>query len=417
MARILLTSGQVSVALSSGVVVIFTILLFLSGYVLQQQTVRSLRHAIRPPLPPPPPSLPLQELSTQNPLAKSARLPGTVVSKEAVQAHLAAASASQAIDWKRRAHVQLVRSHEEVCGAVMVFADLYRLRSQGSRALVFPAAWATAWGDEWGYETNPEAERTRRLLKKAARRYKVHLVPMKAIEEGGDDSLPSSYSYASLFSLDWYDRILALPRPGVVLDAVPLDVLLAFGTPESLATSAAAEVQFDISPQSEMTLIRPSKEEFSRIMDIRDADQLSETSLFSEAFPSPEKLSAFGNAEVALMATTGSLKEYSIRKQDPPVPEDNVPGSPSGEQLVVQETAGQSGAFNATEFMQNTAFVRIMDAGLPGPEYDVPRTEMLKAKPWGEAGMVWESMYERFRAHRMDVCGLELEMVPEKEEL
>ncbi|TGO37423.1 hypothetical protein BHYA_0098g00470 [Botrytis hyacinthi] len=44
----LLTSGQVSVAISSFIVFLFTTALFLSGYVLQQQTVRDLREAIKP---------------------------------------------------------------------------------------------------------------------------------------------------------------------------------------------------------------------------------------------------------------------------------------------------------------------------------------------------------------------------------
>lgn len=46
---VLLTSSSISVAISSGVVVLFTFLLFLSGYVVQQQTVRSLQAALHPP--------------------------------------------------------------------------------------------------------------------------------------------------------------------------------------------------------------------------------------------------------------------------------------------------------------------------------------------------------------------------------
>ncbi|KAH7390238.1 hypothetical protein BKA64DRAFT_747362 [Cadophora sp. MPI-SDFR-AT-0126] len=47
---VLLTSAQVSVAISSVIVFFFTTALFLSGYVLQQQTVRDLRAAIKPQL-------------------------------------------------------------------------------------------------------------------------------------------------------------------------------------------------------------------------------------------------------------------------------------------------------------------------------------------------------------------------------
>ncbi|KAG9231836.1 hypothetical protein BJ875DRAFT_545069 [Amylocarpus encephaloides] len=45
---VLLTSSQVSVAISSAIVVSFTSALFLSGYVLQQATLRDLRAAIKP---------------------------------------------------------------------------------------------------------------------------------------------------------------------------------------------------------------------------------------------------------------------------------------------------------------------------------------------------------------------------------
>ncbi|ETS84983.1 hypothetical protein PFICI_03008 [Pestalotiopsis fici W106-1] len=45
---VLLTSSQVSVALSSLIILSFTTALFLSGYVIQQRTLRDLRKAIRP---------------------------------------------------------------------------------------------------------------------------------------------------------------------------------------------------------------------------------------------------------------------------------------------------------------------------------------------------------------------------------
>ncbi|KAI0476075.1 hypothetical protein GGR56DRAFT_641047 [Xylariaceae sp. FL0804] len=45
----LLTSSQVSVLLTSGIVVLCTAALFFSGYAIQQRTLRDLRAAIRPP--------------------------------------------------------------------------------------------------------------------------------------------------------------------------------------------------------------------------------------------------------------------------------------------------------------------------------------------------------------------------------
>jgi hypothetical protein len=45
---VLLTSSSVSAIVSMGVICIFTALLFLSGYVLQQQSVKNIQHALKP---------------------------------------------------------------------------------------------------------------------------------------------------------------------------------------------------------------------------------------------------------------------------------------------------------------------------------------------------------------------------------
>ncbi|KAK4199733.1 hypothetical protein QBC40DRAFT_281349 [Triangularia verruculosa] len=49
----LLTSSQVSIAVSSGVVFFFTLALFLSGYAIQQRTLRDIRASINRPKPSP----------------------------------------------------------------------------------------------------------------------------------------------------------------------------------------------------------------------------------------------------------------------------------------------------------------------------------------------------------------------------
>lgn len=70
---VLLTSGTVSIIISSGVVCTFTFLLFLCGYVLQQQTVRSLQEAIRqPPERRPVPTLPAKFRHPENELFEAA---------------------------------------------------------------------------------------------------------------------------------------------------------------------------------------------------------------------------------------------------------------------------------------------------------------------------------------------------------
>src|SRR5271155_5835582 len=67
---VLLTSSTISVAVSSSIICMFTFLLFMSGYVMQQQTVKSLQNALHaPPVPKPIPTLPPQ---FQKPAVESA---------------------------------------------------------------------------------------------------------------------------------------------------------------------------------------------------------------------------------------------------------------------------------------------------------------------------------------------------------
>ncbi|KAF4122849.1 hypothetical protein GMORB2_7156 [Geosmithia morbida] len=61
MRRILLTSSQVSFLITTFVIVSCTLALFLSGYIIQQRTLRNLRASIRPRQPRPKPQIYLPE--------------------------------------------------------------------------------------------------------------------------------------------------------------------------------------------------------------------------------------------------------------------------------------------------------------------------------------------------------------------
>lgn len=70
----------------------------------------------------------------------------------------------------------------------------------------------------------------------------------------------------------------------------------------------------------------------------------------------------------------------------------------------------EDGNFDLTSFMENTAYVHISDPDMPGPEYDAPRSKLLRARPkQAEQRKVWEAVYERYREQRMEICGLDLE--------
>lgn len=98
--------------------------------------------------------------------------------------------AGQTMDWSRLGYVQVVREHVELCSAVMLLSDLHRMKSPAKRILMFPRQWlAESEDDKYG----PEMSTTRRLLRTAARRYAVTLMPMEPIVDGADGECRSEW--------------------------------------------------------------------------------------------------------------------------------------------------------------------------------------------------------------------------------
>jgi hypothetical protein len=89
----------------------------------------------------------------------------------------------QTINWNKLGYVQVVKEHVELCSALMIFADLNRLKSPAKRILLFPSTWLH---DEEGEQVYPAVGTSRRLLRAAARRYGVVLMPMQTIVDGAD---------------------------------------------------------------------------------------------------------------------------------------------------------------------------------------------------------------------------------------
>jgi hypothetical protein len=196
MGRLLLTSGQVSILLSAiiselhlacenvsthiltAAVFLFTFALFLSGYVLQQQYVYRLQAAIKPRLP-----KPLPVAKPIEPPTLDAKWAGPVGSQPVVDETREQYVTGQTLDWSRLGYVQVVREHMELCSAVMILSDLHTMKSPAKRILLFPQTWLQ---EMEGETYSAEVSTTRRLLRTAARRYGVTLIPMKTIVDGAD---------------------------------------------------------------------------------------------------------------------------------------------------------------------------------------------------------------------------------------
>ena len=193
-----------------------------------------------------------------------------------------------------------------------------------------------------------------------------------------EESLPSSYSLASLYTLVNYERIVYLQGPGSLLDASALDSLLAFSKSEPMAAYPATPERKDLS--TALLLVHPSTQSYRQLKELRSAKPMGDLNLFRQAFAAPDSL----------------ISEWSLSMGN-----------------VVYESQKLRDAvdgFNATIFKGATTYVRLSDPELPGPEYDVPYYLRVELRPENlEARGAWETLYERFRQRRMEVCGLDLE--------
>ena len=281
--------------------------------------------------------------------------------------------------------MQLVRLHVEVCGAVMGMREVERGESMAQRIIMYPREWdqKVEEEEEDGRKEEEEVRRretSRRLLRKAAKEYRVMLQAVESIPQAeGSEALTEEerYPLTNLLSLIHYNRVLFLRPSGLILDTTPLDLLFTLPMEKPLLGLSAPE---DESMQPAILLLEPSTETYQEVR----------SSLPEGAYPD--------------------------REFDQRVPSTPAPAEGEGPMTLLAQTSGLEGVdaqFDATGFFDSTAYVRISDPGLPGPEFDTPRPDYVRAMPRSkQAREAWEGVYGRFRDARMEVCGLDLEAPP-----
>jgi hypothetical protein len=190
-----------------------TFFLFLAGYTIQQRSIADLQAQLKPRIP----IAPLSR-SAQTPLS-GPQHPSRLFDPEqnAIISEHTATQEQPQLDWQKLAHVQLVTKHHDVCNTIMFFGDLARLKSPARRILLFPQAWAMEKQAAKHDLIDPYMDITRRLLRRAARRYNVELRPI-ATPAGQEDA-----SLAHLWALTDLERVMMLQAPGLVQDAETLD--------------------------------------------------------------------------------------------------------------------------------------------------------------------------------------------------
>lgn len=293
---VLLTQSTISVIIATTVVCLFTFLLFLSGYVLQQQTVRSLQEALQAPIevrirPQLDLSIQIEDSVNRNiPLDQIAL--GLRVSKDGnqdltnpAQVTLGGTSTTsleteylgqrnttrelwyryidsinpspvdnvQAVQTTPRirqpfnpdilrqdlslAYIIPVASPETLCSALL-FAKQYRIDSQLTDTNIQPSI-ILLYPSDWDHSSDPKHRASLELLVQVEHRHAafLHPVPISKVWSGVN---VESQLLSELARNVWtYDRALYLRMPGVIIDVDRLDEALI-----STLTRAAVEMKW-----------------------------------------------------------------------------------------------------------------------------------------------------------------------------
>ncbi|KAK5938446.1 hypothetical protein PMZ80_009416 [Knufia obscura] len=266
---VLLTSSAISAAISGGVVCLFTFLLFLSGYALQQQSVRSLQAALQEPVEVRirvQPTLPPQfqnvdeegdddnDTSSTNieiiPPQETAQIAMGVDDQEGAgslsdvireptpqqlwHAHVdgspfsPTSSQQDTIPTIPQAHSDLSNAHfayvlslpspTDLCSALL-FTKSHRQNSQLNPQIdilyLYPSDWETS--------SHPTHRSALRLLLESEHKHSaiLHPVPISKVWAGID---VESQLLSELARNPWpYDRVMYLRTPGMVVDTMRLD--------------------------------------------------------------------------------------------------------------------------------------------------------------------------------------------------
>lgn len=246
---VLLTSSTVSVILTSGVVCTFTFLLFLSGYVLQQQSVRNIQDALKPS---PPTPIAKRETDTYGHNVRyydgddeQQVLPGfTSNSKEY------SASRHHQGETRNRgnyAYLQLLSSPDpsDVCSAILFFKTL---ATNGTaiqdRLFMYPQEWDRMTFSPPSNDKKKKKNKNKShqkpqkltksiakalsLLRSASIKYNIWLLPidMTPATSAGYRTTDTKLLRLGQIQFMQYDSVLYVQTPGLLLDTEKLDSML-----------------------------------------------------------------------------------------------------------------------------------------------------------------------------------------------
>lgn len=216
---VLLTPSTVSSIISMGVIFIFTFLLFLSGYVLQQQSVRNIQQALKPPSDS---SYPLAKHDSRSTYRNARR------DTSYDQPYHDSSNDRQQDNNGNYAYVQLLSTPDpsNICSAILFF---HHLSKNGTavqdRLFMYPQEWDQP--SSKNKKLSKSVTKVLSLLRSASIKYNIWLLPIDMTAATSAGYAPTDTKLLRLGQIQFmqYDSVLYLQTPGLLLDTGKLDDL------------------------------------------------------------------------------------------------------------------------------------------------------------------------------------------------
>ncbi|KAJ5649593.1 uncharacterized protein N7484_003316 [Penicillium longicatenatum] len=212
---VLLTSSTVSAIVSFGVVCIFSLMLFLAGYVVQQQSVKNIQHALRPPVSRHGGGFGSQGSTFQNPAQKRGLSDSDL------------SSDPRPSSGGNYAYLQLLSTPDpsDICSSISFFKQL---ATNGSviqdRLFMYPEEWERMSETQLGKPASTALS----ILRNASIKYGIWLLPidMTAASSKGYSATDTKLLRLGQIQFMQYDSVLYLPSRGIILDTEKLDDII-----------------------------------------------------------------------------------------------------------------------------------------------------------------------------------------------
>ncbi|KAI8939577.1 hypothetical protein NX059_003341 [Plenodomus lindquistii] len=296
------------------------------------------------------------------------------------------------IDWSRYAYSLYATDGTSLCHAVLLFDALARFGSKADRVLFYP--------EYWDLTVEDSKDRESQLLILARDTYKVKLQPTTVLTVEGrtkDDwtgTRDKSVTKLMAFSLEWYDRVIALDLESTLLQSID-ELFLLPETPIAMPRAYLAEERpWPLS--SALMVIKPNLKEYENF----------------------RRLIADGGFEMLVKAHRIDMELVNERFEDSALVLPHRPYSLITSEFRRHNHSAYLGdpteTWDAEKIYKEAKVVLFSDGPLPKPEimWAYKAVEEMQPDCGGShegtcaERRIWKNLYDDFRHRRKDVCKL-----------